>query len=292
MGYHDGIRLQNAESFENAWFANNNKVTAMGMQVQAAAQGGIEIKYSSTTGSVSGSPTTSYATTATASLSNASLYPTSTMGKLSNGAISDWYYAVAEVSNSNKAKDGTYVTLGTATNNYTFDNGKLTYDNSYSGTKAAPEGTYYIATTFDIASVNNSKPATNLMVDKVTVSSTGNTTQNLDKTLRVAVVCGEKEVIYAPVDYSSDQSYKVAISTTGTPAVTGDATMPAENNVTALFGAKQSSSIAATVGTESSPTQVVVYIYYEGEDANHMTTNLANTIDQLSVSVDFIATVD
>lgn len=275
-----------------AWFANNNKVTAQGMSVQAAAQGGIEIKYNSSTGSVSGTATTSYATTATASLANTSLYPTSTTGKLTSGAISDWYYAVAKVRDNSEAKDDTYVTLGTETNKYTFSQGKLTYDSTYRDTKAAPEGTYYLATTFDIASVNDSQQATNLMVDKVTVTATGDTTSSLDKSLRVAVVCGTNTVIYAPVDYSADQSYKVATATTGTPATAGTATMPQDNNVTALFGTKQSTPIANTVGTEASPTQVVVYIYYEGEDTNHKTTNLAATIDQLAVSLDFVATVD
>lgn len=37
MGYHDGIRLQNAESFENAWFASNKTVTAKTMSISAVS---------------------------------------------------------------------------------------------------------------------------------------------------------------------------------------------------------------------------------------------------------------
>ena len=59
-----------------AWFASNNKVSATGMQVQAKAEGGIEIAFGKST-EASGT----FATSATAGLSNATyLLPTSTAG--------------------------------------------------------------------------------------------------------------------------------------------------------------------------------------------------------------------
>ena len=280
-----------------AWFANNNKVVATGMSVTAQVEGGIQIKTVSSTGELGSGYTSDYATTADAKISSTSLFPASNaMSTASNSIVSsDWYYAKAELANASTAKTDTYVTLKTSGTNWTFTNGVadgngvLAYGDSYAGTKAAAAGRYYLATTYNISNVSSQSVATNLKVEGVTVSGNVNSTL-LDQSLRVAIVCGNKIVVYAPITYSADGRYSTATETTGTPGVAGTATM-GNNNVSYLASTTTSDVIAATVGDEGSDTVVNVYIWYEGEDSNHKTDNIVASIDELTITVNFIAMV-
>lgn len=284
-----------------AWFANNAKVTATGMSVTAQVEGGIQIKVVSTTGSLGSGYTNDYATTADAKIDSTALLPASTAGSSAANSVitSDWYYAKAALASASTAKADTYVTLGSSspTGQWTFvngtasGNGMLSYGDSYAGAKNAPAGRYYLATSYNISNVSPEKAATNLKVDGVSVTGTSASgSENLDKSLRVAVVCGTNVVIYAPVAYSSDFNMSVATSTTGTPGAAGTATMGTDN-VATKAGTTTSNAIANTVGNEGSDTLVNVYIWYEGEDTNHKTDNITNSIDGLSVTVNFVAEV-
>lgn len=250
-----------------AWFASNNKVTATGMQVQATAEGGIEIAYATSVGSGA-----SYSTSATAGMDAATtLLPTSTIGTAQNGKItSNWYHASAAVAGASAAKSGSYTTLSLD------EQGKSGEDN------------YYLVKSFNIRSVSANEKATNLKVSQVTVTGAA---QALSKSLRVAVVCGDKTVIYAPYSYTENVSYKVATAVDSN----GVATMPGTDNVTALFATNKSNVIAnevATKGTDNNGgTDVNVYIYFEGEDSNHFSNNIATTLDTISLTVDFEATI-
>lgn len=250
-----------------AWFASNNKVAATGMQVQATAEGGIEIA------AYSGSVVGAYSTTANAEMSSAqTLYPTSTLATATDGSIdSSWYHASAASASSFEAKAGTYETL------------------SLSNGKDANDKYYYVEKKFNIRSVSSTKLAQDLKVSKLTV--TGNS-DVLDKSLRVAVVSGSSVALYAPCGYTSSESqtsvsYKVATSVDGS----GNALMPGENNVTALFSDRTSGVIASGNVPNSAGVDVKVYIWYEGEDANHFSNNLDTTIDTISLSIDFEATI-
>jgi len=277
-----------------AWFSMNNVVTATGMKVTAAAEGGIEIKFASSTVATT-SPTTTWSTEATADhASNTALYPTSTTAaSAANGVItSDWYHASAAVATASAAKAGTYAALQTVATKCTFTNGAasgngvLAYEDGVTDGKVHA-GTYYVATTYQIAKTGAG--AVDLKVQGVTVTGSS-TSANLNKSLRVAVACGSNVVIYAPVGYTAAVSYKVCTSTAGTPMVLANGTMPDSDNVTAMTSSTTSSVIAATIGTEASPTSVTVYIWYEGEDSNLFTNN-AVSIDNLTIAVDFVATV-
>lgn len=284
-----------------AWFANNAKVTATGMNVTAQVEGGIQIKTVSSTVALGSGYTADYATTADAKIASTSLLPASTAGSSAANSVitSDWYYAKAALANASTAKTDTYVTLGssstegqwTFTNGTANGNGVLTYGGSYTGAKDAPAGRYYLATSYHISNVSSEKQASNLKVEGVSVSGTSASgSEMLDKSLRVAIVCGTNVVVYAPVAYPSDFNMSVATSTTGTPGDAGTATMGTDN-VATKAGTTTSDAIATSVGNEGSDTLVNVYIWYEGEDTNHKTDNIKTTIDGLKVTVNFVAEV-
>ena len=250
-----------------AWFASNNKVQATGMVVQATAEGGIEIA------AYSGGSVGSYSTLANAGMSSAqTLYPASTLATATDGSISSpWYHASAASASSFEAKTGTYETL-------TLTEGKDSSDKYY-----------YVEKKFNIRSVSTTKLAQDLKVSKLTVTGSSDA---LSKSLRVAVVSGTSVALYAPCGYTSSGSqtrvsYKVATAVDSS----GNATMPAENNVTALF-LDQISGVIVSGDVPANPgVDVKVYIWYEGEDTNHFSNNLDATIDSISLSIDFEATI-
>lgn len=245
-----------------AWFASNNTVRANGMKVQAVAEGGIEINFGAG----------SYSTVATAGMNQAQqLYPTSTQGLAEDGTItSDWYHASASAPTASAAKAGTYSVLSL----------------SEDGEDSNEAGHYYfIKKEFNIRAVSAAKTASNLKVKEVAVSSAS---KALDKSLRVAVVCGDNTVIYAPYDYApvateTGISYLVATEITN-----GERTQT--TSVTALFGNQESSVIADTV-PNANGVDVSVYIWFEGEDANHFSNNLTETLDAMDITIDFEATI-
>ena len=252
-----------------AWFAANNKVTATGMQVQATAEGGIEIAY------VNSGTVGDYATTANAGMSTAqTLYPTSTIATATDGSISsNWYHASAAVASAFGAKDGTYETLVLS-----------------AGIDTTTSKNYYVEKTFNIRSVSTTKLAKDLKVSGITVTGASD---QLDNSLRVAVVSGTSVALYAPCyavteGGATSVSYKVA-----TAVNSGTATMPTDNNVTALFKNQVSGNIVAgNIGAGDAGSNVKVYIWYEGEDTNHFSNNLDSSIDSISLSVEFEATIE
>lgn len=288
-----------------AWFVNNSTVQATGMSVKATAEGGIEIKTVSSTAALGQGYTNGWSTIADAKIASTVLYPASTNPTAANGVItSDWYHASADLATGYAATGNTYAKLQTITDTCTFvngvasGNGVLSYEDGKTGSVSG--GRYYLATTYHIAAVgkdtDSTASATNLKVQGVTVSGVAETdtagTKTFDKSLRVAVAIGNNVAIYAPVGYTTNATYKVATATTGTPVTLAAATMPDSNNVTALPSTQESNVLSATVGTESAPTVVNVYVWYEGEDPNHYTNAVSGkTIDGLSVTVDFVATL-
>ncbi len=273
-----------------AWFANNNKVSATGMAVQATAEGGIQIKAVSGTQTVTASQ--DWATVADAKVASTTLYPTSNNPKATNGVLtSDWYHASAEKSTNSEARKDTYAKLQsvegecTFTNGVAAGNGVLAYEAGKSGALTA--GAYYLATTYNIAYTGTS--ATDLKVESVEVTGVKN--QDFDQSLRVAVVCGSNVALYAPVGYTSGSkaSYNVISATTGTPVET--ATSTGTTSVTALAKDEVSTAIEQTVGSTDKPTVVNIYVWFEGEDGHHYTTNLGTNIDNLNVTVNFSASI-
>lgn len=278
-----------------AWFASNNTVTAKGMQVQATAEGGIEIAYNAlSTTKIPDSGAAAYATTATAGMDSGTvLFPTSTQAVATNGAISSgWFHANAALASNYQAKEGTYTTLtlnaGNDQNNI-YGSTTIKQDKSQYYDTAGRQ--YYLVKQFNVRSVSGTKLASNLKVKSVTVTlpQTANT-QALDKSVRVAVVCGSNSAIYAPVPGASG-TYAVA------NAIGADGKPTATTQVTALGATVESSVLADSIPAITSDgkyggVDVNIYVYYEGEDSNHYSDNLKTDIDTLQVSVDFTAAIE
>lgn len=229
-----------------AWFVQSSKVSATGMNVQATAEGGIEI---------SNADKETWGTSAATTNPSATLYPTSTSN------AKNWYHAQAEKSVAHEAKAGTYTTL--------------TLNDS--GVETQSTHQYYQVNEFTIRATAGTE-ATDLKIDKVTATGQADTTA-LDKSLRVAVKIGDNDpIFFSPAD--GDTIYSVWSGAGDTPTV----------SVTSNDGKTQVDSGVSTV--TSTGVVVKVYVYYEGEDTEHMSKNVTGTtIDQMTVQLDFSASV-
>ena len=233
-----------------AWFVASNTVTADGMSVQAQAEGGIEI---------SNADKSSWASSAQAKISDVTkLYPTSTKD------TGDWYHAEAATASAKTAKEGTYK--------------KLTLDATGKG--SAEDGfkdkQFYLINSFYIRATAGTS-AKDLAIDKVTVTTADSNTANLDKSLRIAVKAGSNTYVYAP--NTENLTYNVW---------NGSAL---EAQVVANKGdSKVDTGVKSIVSDSENATKVDIYVWYEVEDAQHFSNNLAAIVDKLNVTVQFSAT--
>lgn len=231
-----------------AWFVQSNQVTAEGMNVQAQAEGGLEI---------ANADKETWASTAQAKITNVTaLYPTSTKD------TSDWYHAQAATASEKTAKEGTYKKLTLD------DTGKDTIDEGFEDKQ------FYLVNDFYIRATAGTS-AKDLVIDKVTVTTQDSSTVNLDKSLRIAVQAGSNTYVYAP--NTENLTYNVWNGTAlSTQVVANKGDSPVTTGVTKIDA--------------SGNTEVKIYVWYEGEDAQHFSNNLAATVDKLNVSVQFSAT--
>ena len=198
-----------------------------------------------------------WASTALAKITETTkLYPTST------STTTNWYHAQAATASAKTAKDGTYKSL-------TLDEtGKGTADDEFKDKQ------FYLVNDFYIRATAGTS-AKDLVIDSVTVTTEDSNTTNLDKSLRIAVVAGSNTYIYAP--NTENLTYNVwngnALSTQ-VVANKGDAAV--KTGVTSI--------------NADGDTKVKIYVWYEGEDAQHFSNNLAATVDKLKVTVQFSAT--
>lgn len=197
----------------------------------------------------------SWGTSAATTSATATLYPTSTSN------VKTWYHAQAEQSVDHKAKAGTYSTL--------------TLDET--GVETTSTHQYYQVNEFTIRATAGTE-ATDLKIDKVTATGQADTLA-LDKSLRVAVKIGENNpIFFSPAD--GNTLYSVWSGSGDTPTV----------SVTSNDGKTQVDSGVSKV--TSTGVVVKVYVYYEGEDTEHKSSNVTGTtIDQMTVQLDFSASV-
>ena len=164
--------------------------------------------------------------------------------------------SVSPVAGTNAARDITYVD---ANGNSSYDDGEGYY----------VKYTYYIKSSADAITCGLTDGAQNLNISRV--AATGNTgSADLDKALRVAVVVNGKAYIFAPVTTTST-SYFVGAGSSATTVLSGS----------------QATSLTSIPATTANGTPVYVYIYFEGEDANLKTQFITNSLDNLTVTVDF-----
>ena len=275
-----------------AWFSVNNSVSATGMQVQAKAEAGLLISADNYASSWADSDASVLTT-------SVGLVPTSTSN------LETWYHATSTSASNWEASNAGYSTLGTTAGEgvtvVTTENllesetqgtpvANLTYHNdNVAGYQAANDTAYYLMTRFylkssgDAIAVNGTQKW--LKISKLTLSGvTGSGA--LDAALRVGVKIGSHVKILAPFA-AATATYPVGPSETSTTAYLG--TLASNGNYapnvdTGLTGSETIPAASAT------PLNVDIYLWYEGEDHNCISNNYAQTIDTLSVSLEFSLT--
>lgn len=267
-------------------FSMNTQVTATGMNVKAKAEGGIVIAaYTKTASSTTYSndvnpgvktdasftPPADTAFKSEASINNTAseLYPTSTLS-----GLSAWYHASSDAVDNYAAKAGTYEVLGTV---YSLATDGIAYDK----TTFAEQGQYFLLNKFQVKATDAgtySLYLTGITVTKTSPSGTSGSAE-LNKALRIAIKVGGNTYFFAPNWSSGTPSYYNGTSRTAWAVA-------AEAGKIAL-GSEPNATISTNI--TSAPTDVEVYIYYEGEDEACKSINAIN-IDALKVDLTFSST--
>ena len=264
-----------------AWFAMNTQVTATSMQVKAVAEDGLLIK-----NELDADTAANWKNTTNASFGSlVALAPTSTAD------VTTWFHNKSD--NQNDAKAGqladTYETLS-ADENWKRDGdsgktGVYYIDSDEDDNKDDVEKAYVLLNKFfikssgDAISLGTDHTYQDLYVNKVNVSGISSSTA-LDASLRVAVKVGDKTYIYAPVT-GATTNYKVGGSDSGTAV--NAVPVPDGGIVNSVTSTTSIPAVTATAGW----VEADVYIYFEGEDAELKSANLASTLDTLNVVVVF-----
>lgn len=282
-----------------AWFTMNKSVEVTGMQLKAQAEKGILINEKA------GVSDGTWSEDALADSTVNALRPAST------GNFEDWFHANSKKTNTETGLSGTSVDANTVLisgSNYYSDISPdnceeevvaATNDTNAAHTVYYTEGTgaiantyddgegYYVKYTYYIKSSSNDGLNVSAGKLKATVTATlqgGGTAQALDKALRVGVqVAGDDQVnIFAPVANSTTTAYKVAGDTTGAAASLIDVTPIAGGTATGI-----NEDVVALPKVTEPGLAVYVYVWFEGEDANCMSDNLAATLNAYQIDITF-----
>ena len=267
------VAVLSLSSATYAWFSMNTKVTATGMQVKAVAEDGILI---------SNSDKATWTNSATAKVTSASLVPTSTAG----GTTPAWAHNTSTNADDAQANQNatSYEDLSLKWTNTTFGEGFVDIAGGTANSKDDNEKSYVLLNEFYIKSSGNAltlgadKTYKDLYINDVTVTGAAN---KIDNSLRVLVVVGSAAYIYAPVIDQASGTTTMSYKFKNTTAVTA-------LNATTAAGYDKTTSTTSIGNTNDSAVKAQVYIYFEGEDANCKSTNIAG-IDttNLSVSINF-----
>jgi len=298
-----------------AWFTMNKEVRVTNMQVKAHAEEGLLIN------EVANAKSNTWDEEAIGGYSSAiALRPASTSN------LSTWWHANSKKSYSEAGASGSDVDTvntvdidgsGTYYKNITGNNvTAYNFQSGSDGTKAETivyyndasfgsggqyddgEG-YYIMYKYYMKSSKSDAGTYNIPADKlnVKVSAVKTNTDNsgtanhmdLDKALRVGVKFADYDCfkIFAPL-YDADQTYKVAdgeasINNTDVVAYT---TETAIGKASGANGADDTTAIEIpNVVTDG--IEVDVYVWFEGEDPNCKSDNLAAVLDSYEITVNF-----
>lgn len=247
-----------------AWFTMNKDVSVTGMKLKATAEQGLVI---------SGDNKATWLTAWDVAMnSGVALAPTSTDKTNWASASSDNF---DDADKDQDAADYTDLTLtyaapAQAIGGNTFGTGEGI--GSYDGHD------YVLKKIFYIKSASNEAWNESLVIDSVTAELPATTaTANLDKSLRVLVVVGSDSFIYAPVT-----GYDNACKFKGTTALT---------LVAATTDSTCTNTASIPANSTTTPIEVDMYIYFEGEDTNCKSSNItAASVDEITVSASFKTT--
>ena len=253
----------------------NTTVTATNMKVKAVAEGGIVI---------SNTNKQTWSSSAQAQVNAAEIVPTST----STTATPSWVHAKstnADEAQPNQAV-GNYEDLTLAWDTNAAE-GIGYVDNDNSSTKNAGDTSYVLLNNFYIKSSADAITGT-LYINDLTVTSnaTGGTFNKLDNALRVLIVVNNTNAFtFAPVlnqaGGTTTTTYKWKNTTDVYARYEGGTGNFANQDI-------ECSSVTTIPNTDSAAINVKVYMYFEGEDANLKSTNIAGiSMNDLSLVINF-----
>lgn len=242
-----------------AWFSMNTKVTATGMQVNAKA----ENKFLQIIAGTDAFSDTTAQTSAEAKNASKEVRPvTAVQAVVTTVGASSITKLTTENATSVMAAD---IKWAEAFSNDPTSSTKATDYTDVSLAAVATEGNtnkYTLVNTFKVRlnAAMGVKTAANLAVQSVTIAATGDTAKNeLLPAVRVLITCGDNWVIY--------------------------------NKDGKVVGNKADSSIIAETVTDTTPSVISVYIFFDGEDPA-TTTNNASTVGTDGYKVEFVLAID
>ena len=256
-----------------AWFTANSTIDVTGLQMKAKAENGM---VASSVASPSAAGDWLAAVTVANTGANKEFLPTST----ADGT--NWYHAVAGDINS-AAKTGNYEALtlnNDGTGCYAIRSGE---EGSY--TYSSP---YYLYNEIKFqASAGTAITGQDIYVTDLAASVVGGTATSaaLDKALRVGFIWGNGTLkIYNALDsdttsFSADYDNNAQTAATQVTSVKASTTTGVTTSVIA-----ENQTLAAYAVNGANATTLKVFCWFEGEDENCKSVNLAATLDQLSIS--------
>lgn len=244
-----------------AWFTMSKDVSVQGLRVQATAADGLVI---------SGDAKSNWKTVWNVGMEGGvQLCPTSTDG----AADPKWVTASSrdmDDADKNTPISGytdislTYTNTGVDGNVFAADEGL--------GRPQNDDKAYVLLKNFYIKSTGTEAWNKTLYIDEVKATAVGSNTGELNKALRVLVVVNDTDhFIYAPIEnYDSNTKFK---GTTNLSLVSAET----DSNTT----------VTSIPNTDAEAINVKMYMYYEGEDQNCKSKNLAVNVDKLDISAKF-----
>ncbi len=266
-----------------AWFSVNTSVSATGMKVQARAEAGLLISADKSDASWGNTDASDYGTAV-------ALLPTST------NDLSTWYHATSNSAASSAAasaysqlaasgegklivKEKNLATTANALAQVTYAD--LNSDDAY---VAADDAAYYLMNRFYLKSsgdqISVSGTTNWLSISKLTLAGIGSSAA-LDASLRVGVKINNGTARIVAPFADATASYSVA-GTAATTAFKG--TLSANGNYNPSLDTGFTGNIPAKT---ADPINIDIYLWFEGEDANCKSNNVVQTLDTLTVDVEF-----
>ena len=254
-----------------AWFSMNTHVTANDIHVQAKAEDGIVI---------TNEAGTAWAATAGASHNAlANLVPTSTQD------LANWYH------NSSTEQDNAMSHQAATTYEHLNDvagwknaNGVQFVDSDSDGVIDDNEKAYFLLNKFYIKSSAAAIEDATFKINSVTATGVNNSAL-LDASLRVGIKINTQVFIYAPVSGATITYYVAGADSAYTATSSaGGAVNTAVSSVTTI--PSNAATLGGGEGVEAA-IEAQVFVYFEGEDPECKSSNIAATLDQLAVTVQF-----
>ena len=267
-----------------AWFTMNKEVSVTNMQVKAKTDQGLLINEVATAddshwdNEATTNQSTGIELHATSTANTAAWYcaystkassAASAEQGVKSGDLSGDYHLLGSTGYTTATETISASAGTTAEQNITYiDKGTSGYEN---GEGYYVKYKYYLKSNGSAITCGTAAGGQSLNIQDLTV--TGNTSSaNLDKALRVAVVAGGKAYIFAPLHNDADPYY-VNAGSTATRVLDSTASQP--------------TAITSIPAVTAAGTEVDVYLYFEGEDPELKTSNVTNTLDNLTVEFRF-----